>query len=133
MKKIYEKENLKRTMLSIQKRCVTFYNKRFEIKEIICAFNELSGRNQDLLLTQDRDEDEKILVKYAYDAIESRLFDGVEVPEKVKIRIKNLGHEKPKKKKVELEECEVEGGIVYKKPKVEKLVLKNEKEIKKED
>lgn len=130
MKKIYEKENLKKTMFQIQKRFIVFYSKKFEIKEIICAFNELSGRNQDLLLTHDRDEDEKILVQYAYSEIESRLFDGIEVPNEVKIKIKNLNQEKSKKKKIELEECEIEGGVLYRKP---KLVLEKGKEIKKED
>jgi len=152
VKAIYTSDNVKKTLLLVQKRYKNLYNRDYTIQQIIYAFNKLPGKYQDLLLKIKKDENDKANLVTVYDYFRKNLFNAKNVPSDIKIDIKNIKQEEEKKKEeVSLEDIESDNGdkwvrpVEKKEPKIiiephfpikkkeEKLVIKHEKNIKKEE
>ena len=108
MKKIYDKENVKNTIKYLNRRYNNILNSEFTIKQIIYAFNQLTGRYQDLLLKIDIDENDKAMLTYVYNDFRKHLVNAKEVPSDVKIIIKNIKDEEVKKIEENPEDIDIE-------------------------
>lgn len=108
MKKIYDKENVKNTIKYLNRRYNNILNSEFTIKQIIYAFNQLTGRYQDLLLKIDKDENDKAMLTYVYNDFRKHLVNAKEVPSDVKIIIKNIKDEEVKKIEENPEDIDIE-------------------------
>ncbi|MBO6195622.1 MAG: hypothetical protein J6O56_04730, partial [Bacilli bacterium] len=73
MKKIYNSDNVKKTLLSLQKRMCITTNRTYKTNDIIYAFNKLPGRYQDLLLKIDKNENDKANLDKVYNMIKLTL------------------------------------------------------------
>ena len=109
MKKIYTKENIKKNLIILQNRFSNTCNRKFSIQQVIYAFNNLPGKYQDLLLKINKDENDKILLTYAYDKMKKNLLAAKNIPDDIRIQIKNI-HEEEQKKKEEYSLEDIEKG-----------------------
>lgn len=110
MKKIYSSDNVKKTLLSVQKRMCITTNRTYKTNDIIYAFNKLPGRYQDLLLKIDKNENDKANLDKVYNMIKLTLVKSKDIPDDIKVDIKNINIEEEKKKDVvSLEDVEVSG------------------------
>lgn len=125
MKKIYTSDNIKKNLVILQRRYSNMYNKNFSIKQIIYAFNKLPGRYQDLLLKINKDENDKANLLKVYNILKRELMNLKEVPDDIKIIIKNIKEEEAvKKSSVTMEDVETDNGDRWVKPKENKEVKK---------
>lgn len=108
MKKIYNKKNVINTIEYLNRRYNNTLNSEFTIKQIIYAFNQLTGRYQDLLLKIDKDENDKAMLTYVYNEFRKHLVNAKEVPSDVKIIIKNIKDEEVKKKEENPDDFDIE-------------------------
>ncbi len=107
MKTIYTSTNIKETLNYLQKRYSNLNNKKYSIQEIIYAFNKLPGKYQDLLLKNNKDENDKANLSHVYDHFRKTLLVTKNAPSDIKINIKNIKEEeKVKKDSVTLEDVE---------------------------
>lgn len=122
MKKMYESDNITNTLLYIQRRYKTVHNKTYSIEQIICAFNMLPGKYQDLMLKVNKDENDKANLVKVYSVFQTNLLKSKNAPKDTKINIKNIEKEEEKKKNiVSMEDVETGGDrwnkIVKERPK----------------
>ena len=107
MKTIYTSTNIKETLNYLQKRYSNLNNKKYSIHEIIYAFNKLPGKYKDLLLKNNKDENDKANLSHVYDHFRKTLLVTKNAPSDIKINIKNIkDEEKVKKDSVTLEDVE---------------------------
>lgn len=132
MKSMYNPENVSSALNTIKKKLVIMYNKNYTIEQIINAFNKMPGKYQDLLLKQNKDENDKAELPKAYDYLRKFLFTSKNVPKDVKINIKNINEETTKKKTFDIEDTEsYYSGDKWVKPKPkDRPILINTTEIK---
>lgn len=110
MKKIYEKDNVDNTLLQLQNRYRIAQNRTYSIEHIICAFNMLPGKYQDLLLKPKKDENDKVSLVMVYKMFQSKLKQSENAPKGMKINIKNLDKEEVKKSaEITMEDVETGG------------------------
>lgn len=125
MKAIYTGENVRKTLIVLQRRYNNFYNKNYSIQQIIYAFNKLPGKYQDLLLKPNKNENDKGILTYAYDQIRKYLHESKNVDENIKVNIKNIKQEEiVKKSDVTIEDVESDHGDKWVKQKEEDKPLK---------
>ncbi len=130
MKNIYKGENVKRTLLMVQKRMTITTNRTYKIYEIVNAFNKLPGKYQDLLLKKDINENDRANLTKVYNMLMITLVKSKNVPSDTKIVIKNINEEEEKKKnEVTLEDVEVSGDKWVKPVEKKKPILIKELEI----
>lgn len=120
MKKIYNSDNVKKILLSLQKRMKVTTNRSYKANEIIYAFNKLPGNYQDLLLKIDKNENDKANLNKVYNMIKLTLVKTKDIPNDVKIDIKNIYEEEEKRKNVVTMEDVETGGDKWVRPEPKK-------------
>ena len=110
MKKMYNSDNVTKTLLYIQKRYKTVHNKTYSIQQIISAFNMLPGKYQDLLLKINKNENDKADLVKVFTVYQTNLQKSKNAPKDIKINIKNIDKEEETKKEViSMEDVETGG------------------------
>lgn len=66
MSSIYTKQNILVNLQKVKKVLNNLYNEDYSLYELVTAFNRLTMKYQDLLLKIDKDENDRVLMKYIY-------------------------------------------------------------------
>ena len=137
MKKIYTKENINKNLSVLKRRFNNICNREFSNKQIIYAFNKLKGEYQDLLLKPEKDENDKLVLTKVDDYIKRYLLNSNNIPDDIKLEIKNIHEEETKKKEdFDKEDIEASFGKKYVKPEEKKVIefkpkiIDNEEKVK---
>lgn len=130
MKKMYNDNNVQKTLLSVQKRWANTSFKIYSMNQIVYAFNMLPGKYQDLLLKENKDENDKANLDKVYRLLNTHLMKSKNAPEDIKINIKNIDQEEEvKKHDITLEDVERSGDRWVKPVEKKKPVILKEAKI----